>query len=46
MLEGFEEGHFFFCGTVFVLIVEDMEGTCRLRVVTFDVASVFRIALL
>ena len=46
MLERFEEGHCFLYGTVFMLIVEDMEGICRLRVVTFDVAGVFLIALL
>ena len=46
MLEGFEEGHCFFYGTVFVLIVEDMESICRLRVVTFDVAGVLLVALL
>ena len=46
MLEGFEEGHCFFYGTVFVLIFEDMEGICRLLIVTFDVAGVFLMALL
>ena len=45
MLEGFEEGRFF-CGIVFVLIVEDMESMCRLWVVIFDVAGVLLIALL
>ena len=40
MFEGFEEGHCFFYGTVFMLIVEDVEGICRLRVVTVDVAGV------
>ena len=44
VLEGLEKGHCFFYGTVFVLIVEDMEGICRLQVVTFDVAGVFLIA--
>ena len=34
MFEGFEEGHCFFYGTVFVLIVEDMESIRRLWVVT------------
>ena len=46
MLEEFGEGHCFFYGTVFVLIVEDMEGICRLLIVTFDVAGVFLMALL
>ena len=46
MLEGFEEGHCFFYRTVFMLIIEDVEGIRRLRVVTFDVAGVFLIALL
>ena len=46
MLEGFEEGHCFFYGTVFVLIVEDMESIYKLRVVIFCVAGVFLIALL
>jgi len=46
VLEGFEEGHCFFYGTVFMLIVEDMESTGRLWVVTFDVAVVLLIALL
>ena len=46
MLEGFEEGHCFFYGSVFMLIIEDVEGVCRLWVVTFDVAGVFLIALL
>jgi len=46
VLEGFEEGHCFFYGTIFMLNVEDMEGICRLWVVTFDVACVFLIALL
>ena len=41
----FEEGRFFY-GTVFMLIVEDMESICRLWVVTFDVAGVLLIALL
>ena len=45
-LRGFEEGHCFFYGTVFVLIVEDMESIYRLRVVTFDVAGVLLTALL
>jgi hypothetical protein len=46
VLEGFEEGHCFFYGTVLVLIVEDVESICRLWVVTFDVAGVLLIALL
>ena len=46
MLEGFEEGHCFFCGTVFMLTIENVEGVCRLRVVAFDVAGVLLIALL
>jgi hypothetical protein len=45
LLEEFEEGHCFFYGSVFMLIIEDMEGVCRLRVVTVDVAGVFFIAL-
>ena len=44
MLEGFEEGHCFFYGSVFMLITVDVEGLCRLRFVTFDVAGVFLIA--
>ena len=46
MFEGFEEVHCFFYGTVFLLIIENVEGVCRLRVVTFDVAGVFSIPLL
>jgi len=38
--------HCFFYGTIFVLIVEDMESICRLRVVTFDIAGVILVALL
>ena len=45
MFEGLEEGHCFFYGSVFMLIIEDVEGVCTLRVVTFDVAGVFFIAL-
>jgi len=36
----------FLYGTVFVLIVEDMEGICRLWVVTFNVVGVLFVALL
>jgi len=46
VLEGLEEGHCFFCGTIFVLIVEDMESICTLWVVTFEVAGVLLVALL
>ena len=34
----------FLYGSVFMLIIEDVEGVCRLRVVTFDVAGVFIVA--
>ena len=44
MPEGFEESHCFSYGSVFMLIIEDVEGVCRLRVVTFDVAGVFIVA--
>ena len=44
--EGLEKGHCFFYGTIFVLIVEDMESICRLWVVTFNVAGVLFVALL
>jgi len=44
--EGPEKGHFFFYGTVFVLIVEDMESICGLWVVIFNVAVVLFVVLL
>jgi hypothetical protein len=39
-LEGLEEGHCFFYGTIFVLVVKNVESIGRLRVVLFDVALV------
>jgi hypothetical protein len=39
-LEGLEEGHCFFYGTIFMLVVKNVEGIGRLRVVVFDVALV------
>jgi len=44
--EGLEECHCFFYGTIFMLIVEDVESICRLWVVTFNVADVLFVALL
>ena len=44
-LRGLRRVIVFFYGSVFMLIIEDVEGVCTLRVVTFDVAGVFFIAL-
>jgi len=45
-LRGLRRVIVFFYGTVFVLIVENMESICRLRVVTFDIAGLLLVALL
>jgi hypothetical protein len=39
-LEGLEEDHCFFYGTIFVLVVKNVESIGRLWVVVFDVALV------
>jgi hypothetical protein len=41
LLSGFEEGHFFVHGSVFVPVVKDVLCICRLWVIVLDVTCVF-----
>ena len=43
--EVFLTGHCFFHGAIFMLVVKDMEGICRLWVVIFYVAVVLFVTL-
>ena len=44
-LTGFRRVIVFFHGVVFMLVVKDMEGICRLWVVIFNVAGMFFVTL-